>query len=159
MLSFFSHLVLNPLGILLRYLEAVVQKCSAKKVFLNSLQNSEESNCAGVSFSTKLQADYCKKEITAHVFSSKISNIFKSTFLKNIPGWLILNMKFFQAIFYTYSRNIWSFSRKIYFCNNQPLLLLLPGFRKPWSQGMLINLVSGRNSDYIDKIFMQAFKH
>ena len=33
-LSFFSHLVLHALGILLQYSEAVVQNCSVKRVFL-----------------------------------------------------------------------------------------------------------------------------
>ena len=31
--------------------EAVVQKCSVKKVFLEISQNSQENNCARVSFS------------------------------------------------------------------------------------------------------------
>ena len=30
--------------------EAVVQRCSVKKVFLDILQNSQENTCAGVSF-------------------------------------------------------------------------------------------------------------
>ena len=47
----------NALGVLLRYSEAVVRTCSVKRVFLNISQNLQENNCAGVSFSTKLQAD------------------------------------------------------------------------------------------------------
>ena len=94
--SFSSHLVFNPLGILLRYPEAVVRKCSIKRVFLNISQNSEENNCAGVSFSTKLQVDYCRKEIAARVFSYKIA----TSFIKNISGWRILDTKFFQAFFF-----------------------------------------------------------
>ena len=82
LLSFFSHLILNPLGILLRYPEAVVRKCSVKRVFLNISQNTEENNCAGISFSTKLQANYCRKEIAAHVFLYKICEIFKNVFFK-----------------------------------------------------------------------------
>ena len=35
---------------LIKYAEAVVQKCSIKKVFLKFLQNSEENTCARVSF-------------------------------------------------------------------------------------------------------------
>ena len=67
----------------------------------------------------------------------------------------------FSSIFFFFFTHIpeKNFSTKIYFCNNQPLLELVPGFRKPWSRGMLINLVTGRNSDYIDKVFMEAFKH
>ena len=37
-------------------LEAVVQRCSAKKVFLEILQNSQENACARVTFLIKLQA-------------------------------------------------------------------------------------------------------
>ena len=36
--------------------EAVVQRCSIKKVFLEISQNSQENTCARVSFSIKLQA-------------------------------------------------------------------------------------------------------
>ena len=37
-------------------LEAAVQKCSAKNMFLENSQNSPENTCARVSFSIKLQA-------------------------------------------------------------------------------------------------------
>ena len=36
--------------------EAVVQRCSVKKVFLEISQNSQENTCARVSFLIKLQA-------------------------------------------------------------------------------------------------------
>ena len=36
--------------------EAVVQRCSVKKVFLDISQNSQENNCARVFFLIKLQA-------------------------------------------------------------------------------------------------------
>ena len=36
--------------------EAVVRRCSIKKVFLEMLQNSQENTCARVSFLIKLQA-------------------------------------------------------------------------------------------------------
>ena len=36
--------------------EAVIQRCSVKKVFLEISQNSQENICAGVSFLIKLQA-------------------------------------------------------------------------------------------------------
>ena len=39
---------------LLPYLEAVVQRCSVKKVFLEISQNSQENTCARVSFLIKL---------------------------------------------------------------------------------------------------------
>ena len=160
MLSFFSHLVLNPLGILLlRYPEAVVRKCSVKRVFLNILQNSEESNCAGVSFFTKLQTISCRKEVAAHVFSYKICEIFKNIFLKEHLRMTVLDMKFFKQFFTHIPETFGTFRERFIFAIISFFLLLVPGFRKPWSQDMLINLVTGRNSDYIEKVFMEAFKH
>ena len=38
------------------FLQAVTQRCSWKKVFLEILQNSQENTCASVSFLVKLQA-------------------------------------------------------------------------------------------------------
>ena len=159
MLSFFSHLVLNPLSIVLRYPEAVGRKCSVKRVFLNISQISEENNCAGVSFSTKLRANYCRKEIAAHVFSYKICEIFKNIFLKEHLRMTVLDMKFFKQFFTHIPETFGTFRERFIFAIISLFLLLVPGFRKPWSQGMLINLVTGRNSDYIDKVFMEAFKH
>ena len=117
-------------------------------------------------FFYKMQADYCRcaeKRLLHMCFPIKFARFLRTSFFKNISGRLILDMKFFQAIFYTHTRNIWDFSKKNFWklfknnCNNQPFLLLLPGFRKPWSQGMLINLVWW-NSDCI-YVFMHAFKH
>ena len=159
MLSFFSHLVLNPLGILLWYPEAVVRKCSVKRVFLNILQNSEENNCARALFSTKLRGDYCRKEIAAHVFSYKICEIFKNIFLKEHLRMTVLDMKFFKQFLTHIPETFGTFWERFVFAIISLFLLLVPGFRKQWSQGMLTNLVTGRNSDYIGKVFMEAFKH
>ena len=114
-LIFLTLKVLNQLVILLRYSEAVVRKCSVKKVFLNISQNSEESSCAGFSFSTKLQADYCRcavKRLPHMCFPKKFAKFLRTSFLKSISGRLIMDTKFFQAIFYTHTRNLWNFSRK-----------------------------------------------
>ena len=49
----------NEVAILMNiseFAEAVVQRCSAKKVFLEISQNSQENTCARVSFLIKLQA-------------------------------------------------------------------------------------------------------
>ena len=46
-------------------IEAVVRRCSVKKVYLQIFQNSHESTCVRFSFLTKLQAEACnfiKKE-------------------------------------------------------------------------------------------------
>ena len=63
--------------------EEVVQRCSAKKVFLEISQNSQQSTCARVSFLIKLQGEACnfiKKETLAHVFSCEFCGISKNTF-------------------------------------------------------------------------------
>ena len=49
----------NEVAILMNiseFAEAVVQKCSAKKVFLEISQNSQQNTCARVCFLIKLQA-------------------------------------------------------------------------------------------------------
>ena len=128
-------------------------------MFLNILQNSEESNCAGVSFSTRLQADYCRKEVVAHVFSNKIFKILKNVFFKEHLHMTDSGYEVFQTFFTHIPETFGTFRERFIFAIISFFLLLVPGFCKPWSQVMLINLVTGRNSDYIDKVFMEAFKH
>ena len=53
-------------------IEAVVQRCSVKKLFLEISQNSQANICARVSFLIKFQAEACsfvKKETLTQVFS------------------------------------------------------------------------------------------
>ena len=60
---------------------AAVQRCSVKKVILEISQNSQEHNCASVSFSIKLQdCNFIKKETLAHVFSCEFYEISKNSF-------------------------------------------------------------------------------
>ena len=66
-----------------RLSEAVVQRYSVIKVFLEISQSSQENNCARVSFLIKLQGSTCnliKKETLAQVFSSEFCEISKNTF-------------------------------------------------------------------------------
>ena len=66
--------------------EAVVQRCSVKKVFLEISQNSRENTCARVSFLLKLLAcNFIKKETLAKVFSCEFYEIFKSSFFYRTP--------------------------------------------------------------------------
>ena len=68
--------------------EAVVQRCSVKKVFLEISQNSQGNTCARVSFLKKLQAEACnfiKKETVAQVFSCKFCGFCKNTFSYRTP--------------------------------------------------------------------------
>ena len=57
-------------------IEAVVQRCSAKKVFLEVSQNIQEITCARVSF---------LKETLAQVFFCECCEISKNTFLHRTP--------------------------------------------------------------------------
>ena len=56
-----------------------------KKVFLKSLQNSQEKTCVGFSFSIRLQAYFIKKESPRQVFSCQICEIFKNTHFVGHP--------------------------------------------------------------------------
>ena len=70
--------------------EAVTQRCSVEKVFLDILQNSQENNCTIVSLLIKLQAsasacNFNKKETLAQVFSCEFYEISKNTFSYRAP--------------------------------------------------------------------------
>ena len=69
--------------------EAVVQRCSVKKVFLEILQTSQENTCVRVSFLIKLKALglqlYIKKETLAQVFLCEFCEISKNTFSYRTP--------------------------------------------------------------------------
>ena len=68
--------------------EAVARGCSVKKVFLEILQNSQESTCARVPFFDKIAGQACnfiKKEILAQVFSCEFCEISKKTFSYRTP--------------------------------------------------------------------------
>ena len=68
--------------------EAVAQRCSVKKVFLEISQNSQENTCARVSFLIKLQDSGCnfiEKKTLAQVFSCEFCDISKNTFSYRAP--------------------------------------------------------------------------
>ena len=58
--------------------EAVVQRCSVKKVFLEISQNPQENTCAKVSFLIKLQS-------LGQVLSCEFCEISKNTFFYRTP--------------------------------------------------------------------------
>ena len=71
--------------------EAVVQSCFVKKVFLKISQNSQENTCAGKHLRQSLffnkVAGFIKKETLAQVFPCEFYGIFKNTFFsQNISG-------------------------------------------------------------------------
>ena len=76
-----------------RLLEAVVKRCSVKKVFLEIFQNSQGNTCARDSFLINLQALACnfsKKESLALVFPCEFCEISKNTLSYRTSLWLLL---------------------------------------------------------------------
>ena len=66
--------------------EAVARRCSVKKVFLEILQNSQENNCARVSFLIKLLvSNLIRKETLTQVFSCKFCEIPQNGFYYRTP--------------------------------------------------------------------------
>ena len=63
--------------------EALVRKCSVKKLFLEISQNSKENTCARVFFLIKLH--FIKKETLAQVFSCEFCEVSKKSFLHRTP--------------------------------------------------------------------------
>ena len=61
---------------------------SAKKLFIEILQNSQENTCARVSFLINFQAEACnfkKKQTLAQVFFCEFCKIYKNTFCYRTP--------------------------------------------------------------------------
>ena len=79
----------------LKYLEAVVQRCSVIKVFLEISQNSQESTCARASILIKLQASpltLLKKRLWHRCFSVNFAKFLRTPSLKEHLWWLLLNI-------------------------------------------------------------------
>ena len=67
---------------------AVVQRCLAKKVFLEISQNSQENTCARAYLLIKLQASaqqLIKKEALVQIISCEFCKICKDTFFNRTP--------------------------------------------------------------------------
>ena len=65
--------------------EAVVLRCSVKKVLLEISQNSQENTCARDSFLINLHLNFIEKESLAQVFSCEFCEISKNTFFYRTP--------------------------------------------------------------------------
>ena len=67
--------------------EAVIQRCSVKRVFLEISQKLQENTCARVSFLIKLQAlgNFIKKQTVAQVFFCEFYETPKNTFFHRTP--------------------------------------------------------------------------
>ena len=84
----FFHEKVLYLSVLKQRREGVAQRCSVNKV-LTVLQNSQESICARVSFSIKLQAkanNFIKKETLTQMFSCEFCKISKNIFSYRTPS-------------------------------------------------------------------------
>ena len=73
--------------------EAVVRRCSVKKVFIEMSENSQENTCARVSFLIKLPArleTLLKKRLWQSRFPVNFEKFLRTPFLQNTPERLIL---------------------------------------------------------------------
>ena len=74
--------------------EAVAQRCSVKKVFLEISQNSQENTCARASFLIKLQAWdlqlYLKKKLWHRCFPVNFVKFLRTPWLKEHLRWRLL---------------------------------------------------------------------
>ena len=73
--------------------EAVVQRCSVKKVFFEISQNLQENTCARVSFLTKWTATLLKKRLWHECFPVNFVKFLRTRFLHNISGRLLWSGK------------------------------------------------------------------
>ena len=73
-------------NISLEKIEAVAQRCSTKKIFLETSQNSQQNTCARVC--RPKACNFIKEETLAQVFSCEFCKIFKSNFFIEHLGWL-----------------------------------------------------------------------
>ena len=83
--------------------EAVTRKCSVKKVFLETSQNTQENTCARVSFLINLQAwglrpaTLWKKRLRRRCFPVNIVKFLRTPFLTEHLRWLLLDFIFVRA--------------------------------------------------------------
>ena len=74
---------------LFSYSEAVVQRCSVKKVFLEIAQNSQENTCARDFFLIKLKAcNFIKKSLWHRCFPVNFAKFLRTPFLTEHLRWL-----------------------------------------------------------------------
>ena len=87
--------------------EAVVQRCSVKKVFLEISQNSQENTCARVSFLIKLQdsglrtATLLKKRLWHRCFPVNFVKFLRTPFLQNTSSGCFSNFTLYFNVLKT----------------------------------------------------------
>ena len=83
-----GNLLLQKLKSCIFNTEAVAQRCSVKKLFLEISQKSQENNCARSLFYQNCRPEACnfiKEETLAQVFLCEFCGISKNTFLYRTP--------------------------------------------------------------------------
>ena len=79
-----------------RFTEAVAQRCSVKKVFLEISQNSEENTCARISLLIKLQtfrpATSLKEILWHRCFLMNFAKFLRTPFFTEHLWWLLLDL-------------------------------------------------------------------
>ena len=111
--------------------EAVVQRCSVKKMFLEIPQNSQENTCARVSFLIKLQAE-------AQVFSCEFCEISKITFFDRTPLMSASHSSSYPADIYLLKVNNRSTRTRCEVCSE---LTIKTAEQQQWSSGVFfVNL-------------------
>ena len=99
-------------------------------------------------------AKFIGKQLCQSPFLKRDSN---TVIFKNTSGRLLWKLILFYIFFfvltvlYTHFRNNWNFSRRIYFSNNWAFYTMEPRYI------ILMNLATERNSDCIDKVFIQPW--
>ena len=80
-----------PIHLLDSYLEAVVQRCSVKRVFSEISQNPQENTCARVSFLIKLQASRPQVRLSRRCFPVNFEKFLRTPFFIEHLWWLLLS--------------------------------------------------------------------
>ena len=87
--------------------EAVYQRCSGKKGFLEIFQNSKEDTCVRVSFLIKLQAlrpaTLLKKRLWHSCFPASFEKFLKAPFIIKQLWWLVRNAVVFFSILFCFN--------------------------------------------------------
>ena len=125
---------------------------SKSEVKLKILQNSQENNCARVSFLIKLQAEACnfsKKETLTQVFSCQFWEIFKKTFFHRTPPVAASERKTIQCITFqigqTDFKNLAEFAQAPKFGGKYHSVTTL---RRSWSGGNDFSIFSVEKQCY-----------
>ena len=108
-LNFFTVLLEELTNSSRKLSKVVAQRCSAKKVFLEILQNSQENTCAQVSW----PGTFLKKGLWHKCFPVNFTKFLRRPFLTEHIRWLLLNFEniskdFRSIVFQSFYRELYS---------------------------------------------------